>query len=591
LTTTLRALARAVERLSLFVALLVVLLIAGLSYRAWSEFGRDSKQARNELALINGTSALLLSITDAETGQRGFLLTGEDRYLKPYEQARGRLPVILGALQVAVSLDPGQRENVNQLTPMVMEKMAELARTLELRRSAGLEEALAAVRTNRGQIAMERIRAICGEIQTTASATRSRAADQGRANANQIGLIATTGSGILFALLALASVAIRQSTQRRQDLIAALQVSEAHVKEARDWLQTTLGSIGDGVIATDAAGHVVFLNDVATELTGWTQEQAAGLDLEKLFVITSEDTAVAVENPVRKALREGRIIGVANHTKLERKDGTFISIDDTAAPIRSSDGHAIGVVLVFRDVTADRERQRQEEHSRNALASANKDLQQFAFAASHDLREPLRTIRIFTERLELTAPALQEKHRKELQFIVDGVDRMESLVNSLLEYATAGAVSQRPLTEIRVEEALVSTLENLRASIEESHAVITHGALPILVADPAHLALVFQNLIANAIKYRRGDAPRIHIAAKRDSYEWIFSVQDDGVGIAPQYHEAVFDIFKRLHDQSLSGSGIGLATCRRIVDRYQGRMWVESLPGKGSTFFFSLTVR
>lgn len=583
--------AQVVERLSLLVALFLVVLIAVLSYRAWSEFGKDSAQARAQLALINQVNDLLLSVTEAETGQRGFLLTGEDFYLEPYNRALLHVPADLDAIRAAAISETDQRQRVDRLVPLIKEKMDELAAVIDAKRTAGTDAALALVRTGHGQIAMNRIRDLSAEIQGVAIALRSEHADRGRANANQIGLVSIIGSAMLFALLGFATLTIRQATERRQHLIGALRESELRATEARDWLQTTLGSIGDGVIATDSAGRVVFLNGVASQLTGWTQEQASGIDIEKVFVLANENGGLPVENPVRQALREGRIVDLANHIQLKRTDGTSISIDDTAAPIRDKEGTAVGAVLVFRDVTEDRERQRQEERSSRALASANKDLQQFAYAASHDLREPLRTIKVFAEILQTTASTLQEKHRAELQFIIDGADRMESLVNSLLEYSTAGAVREKPLGEVNMETALATALENLRAAIDESQAMVSHDSLPTIQGDPNHMALVFQNLVGNAIKYRRAQAPRIFVSGKRSGHEWIFSVKDDGIGIAPQHQESVFDIFRRLHDQTLPGSGIGLATCRRIVERYQGRMWLESELHKGSTFFFALVTK
>jgi light-regulated signal transduction histidine kinase (bacteriophytochrome) len=167
---------------------------------------------------------------------------------------------------------------------------------------------------------------------------------------------------------------------------------------------------------------------------------------------------------------------------------------------------------------------------------------------------------------------------------------MGLLIDALLDYSKAGAITNRPLSVLRMEEVLASALGNLNGSIEENNAAITHDPLPAIMGDKTHLEQLIQNLIGNALKYRREDVPRVHITAREVGNEWLFSVSDNGQGIAPQYQMQIFELFKRLHGQQYPGTGIGLATCKRLVERYGGRIWVESEVGKGSTFFFTLPV-
>lgn len=250
-----------VERLSLPIALLLVLLTAILSYRAWAAFERQGQQAQVTRQVGDGITALLSSLTDAETGQRGFLLTGDDQYLEQYRQVLKGIPAKLDALarMEAARRRPDQLQRVNRLKPLVQDKMNELARTIELRRSQGLEAALAQVRSDRGLAAMDEIRALCAEIQTASFDLLERQRDEVRASAYQAGLISTLGGAAVFLLLVLATITIREGMRHRQRLIEDLQQSEEEAKEARDLLQTTITSIGDGVITTDTAGNVVFL--------------------------------------------------------------------------------------------------------------------------------------------------------------------------------------------------------------------------------------------------------------------------------------------------------------------------------------------
>lgn len=339
---------------ALLFALAVALATAIASYRSWAGYNRHVEQLQITQDTVRDTTALLSALKDAETGQRGFLLTGEERYLDPYRRAVAETPAMLGSLHGPA---------VRRLGPLVKQKLDELDETVQLRRSNRLGAALEIVRTDRGKILMDQIRAICAEMTDAADAGLARSTAESRQSANQLGLIATLGGIALFALLTLATITIQRGIRRQGELIRALQKSEAEVKASRDWFETTLGSIGDAVVATDAAGNVLLLNRVAEVLTGWSQADAAGVPLDRIFVIYNEDTGAIVENPVTKVLREGRIVGLANHTHLTSKDGREIPIDDSAAPISDAGGTILGVVLVFRDVTERRQAERELKQS------------------------------------------------------------------------------------------------------------------------------------------------------------------------------------------------------------------------------------
>lgn len=586
------------ERFALLIALLLVMFTAFLSYRAWAAFERTREQVRITRQVVDGTTVLLSYLTGAESAQRGFLLTGDDQYLAPYRQAIAHISASLDALAriEAGRRRPDQLQRIERLKPLVKDKMDELDQTIELRRSQGIDPALAIVRSDRGKAAMDRIRAICAEIQTVSYELLEQQSQAMRAGAYQAGLVGTLGSIAVFVLLSLATVVIREGARHRERLIVDLQKSEEEARNACDLLQTTISSIGDGVITTDTAGKAVFLNPIAQSLTGWTQEQAAGRPLEEVFKISNEETGAAAGNPVGQALREGSIAGLPDQTRLTARDGRHIPIEDSAAPIRDAKGSVTGVVLVFRDVTERREAERAEKNAAAALARhsellerTNAELQHFAYAASHDLREPLRTITAYTQLVQLRgASQLDHKSAECLQFIVAAAERMGLLIDDLLDYSKAGEITNKPLSALHMEEVLASALDNLNGSIEENHAVVTHDSLPAIVGDKTHLERLIQNLIGNALKYRRQDVPRVHIAARELGGEWLFSVSDNGQGIPAQYHRQIFELFKRLHGQQYPGAGIGLATCKRLVERYGGRIWVESEVGKGSTFFFTL---
>jgi PAS domain S-box-containing protein len=375
-----------------------------------------------------------------------------------------------------------------------------------------------------------------------------------------------------------------------RDITEQLRV-RSELAEEKERLRVTLNSIGDGVITTDNLGRVAYLNPVAEQLTGWQSSEAAGQPLEEVFKIINEDSRHTVENPATKVLREGIIVGLANHTLLITKDGHERSIDDSGAPIRVGPRGISGVVLVFRDVTERRSDERERQAQALELRRANEELSQFGYAVAHDLREPLRNVVNFSELLvRVLKGDSKGDAQTSIKYIVEGVQRMEMLLNDLLAYSQTSA-SQESRTLVDTNEALKQALDNLKAAIAETGAVITSDYLPPVLGYDAQMVQVFQNLISNAIKYRSEATPRIQIRAQKNEHDWTFSVRDNGIGIRPEYHAMIFRLFKRLHGREIPGTGMGLAICTKIIERHGGRLWVSSQPAEGSAFFFSLPLQ
>jgi light-regulated signal transduction histidine kinase (bacteriophytochrome) len=224
-----------------------------------------------------------------------------------------------------------------------------------------------------------------------------------------------------------------------------------------------------------------------------------------------------------------------------------------------------------------------------ALKRSNDDLSQFAFMISHDLQEPLRSITSFTELLHLNySHAFDEEGASYLSYVAEGGRRMSAMITELLAFC--GIQNAAPGSEpVALEDVLRGVLANVSTALEESGGIITHDNLPVVVGDPTQLAEVFQNLIANSLKYRKSDEPvRIHVSCRRGANEYVFSVTDNGVGFDQKYAEEIFGMFKRLHGREINGSGIGLAVVKKIVERHGGRIWAESSPGQGARFSFTL---
>jgi light-regulated signal transduction histidine kinase (bacteriophytochrome) len=237
-----------------------------------------------------------------------------------------------------------------------------------------------------------------------------------------------------------------------------------------------------------------------------------------------------------------------------------------------------------RDELEDRVRERTAE-----LTRSNELLEEFAYVASHDLQEPLRMVTNFLQLLsERYGDKLDGTGHEFIGFAVGGAERMQKLIQGLLAYSRVGRHGKE-LAPVSCEAVLEHALTNLHPALAEADARVTHDPLPTVDGDESQLVQLFQNLIGNAIKFRRGERPRIHVAAEREGESWLFRVGDNGIGIEPQHSTRIFRIFQRLHTrEEYPGTGIGLAICKRIVERHHGRIWVESVPGQGSTFCFTI---
>ena len=275
-------------------------------------------------------------------------------------------------------------------------------------------------------------------------------------------------------------------------------------------------------------------------------------------------------------------------TKHIKYDGAIIDTDSISA-VMNYDG-APAVYVIFRDITERTQAERNLKLVMTELERSNKELEQFAYVASHDLQEPLRMV---TSYMQLLARRYKGKLGTDadefIAFAVDGATRMQLLINDMLAYSRVGTVGKK-FQPVDCTAILAKTLaNNLKAAIEDSGAQVTHDPLPTVLADSAQVVQLFQNLIGNAIKFHGAQPPVIHISAVQKEHEWVFSVRDNGIGIEPQYAERIFVIFQRLHArEEYAGTGIGLAICKKVVERHGGRIWLESQAGAGATFSFTI---
>jgi len=357
---------------------------------------------------------------------------------------------------------------------------------------------------------------------------------------------------------------------------------EAEADRAR--LGAIVESSHDAIIGKSLDGVITSWNLGAEKIYGYSAAEVVGKSMTMLIPPGQQEDFARLMDKVRR----GEPV-INQETERVRKDGGHIYVSLTLSPVKNAAGMIVGVSSVGGDIT---EQKRAEEKLQSALAElerSNKELEQFAYIASHDLQEPLRMVSSYTQLLAKRFEGqLDEKTQKYVHYAVDGAFRMKTLINDLLAYSRVGRRGKPP--EPADSNAILGeALRNLAALVEENRAVITHENLPTVRADASQLVLVFQNLIANAIKFRRADVPRIHVSAQDKGGEWLFAVKDNGIGIESRHADRIFVIFQRLHThEEYSGNGIGLAVCKRVVERHGGKIWFQSEPGNGTTFFFAI---
>ncbi len=450
-------------------ALAILILVGVLSYRSMVRSDADRQSVTHTHQVLEQVDLVETDLLNAETGERGFILTGETSFLEPYTEAFGRVDQDLKELARLTADNPVQQQNLDRVEPLISERLGMLHDRVELRRHTDLVSGAEIVIQGPGKLHMDMIRAQLAEIKREENG-----------------------------LLSLRTQETAKSSQNTKTVIAVGEI------------------LGVGFLCL--AGIVV------------------GQEMGQRKLAEEEIRALNVDLEQRVA-------------------------DRTA-----------------------------ELHERaKDLARSNSELQQFAYVASHDLQEPLRMVASFTQLLaKRYGDKLDDDAREFIHYAVDGATRMQSLISDLLNYSRVGTQG-KPLVPTDCEALFKRVLGSLQIAIKESGAIIVNDPLPMVMADEQQLGQLFQNLLSNAIKFHGADPPRIRISTERNGNEWKISVRDNGIGISQEHFHRIFIIFQRLHTRTeYPGTGIGLAICKKIVERHGGRIWIEPSPGGGSTFFFTI---
>ncbi len=360
---------------------------------------------------------------------------------------------------------------------------------------------------------------------------------------------------------------------------------ERALEERQIYLNALIEHSPLAIVVLDAKNRVELCNPAFEELFGYTRDELHGQDLNK-FIASPELSAEAVK--LSAQVNEGGSVNIC--TQRRRKDGSLVDVEIHGVPLWIQ-WELAGTYGIYQDVTERKKAEQAVIRKAIELERSNKELEQFAYVASHDLQEPLRMVASYTQLLARRYQGNFDEDADEfIEYVLGGVKRMQGLINDLLLYSRVGTRG-KPLRKTKCQEVFDNAMSNLQMTIGETGAVITRDSLPVVKADPIQLAQLFQNLVGNALKFRGEDTPRIHLGVERNGQCWVFNVSDNGIGMEPQFLEKIFVMFQRLHNRKdYEGTGIGLAVCKKIIERHEGRIWAESKPGEGTQMFFTLPI-
>ncbi len=585
---------RIVQSSFLLMALMWALSI-GVLYWIGARVAAATQQAMATHANIDLLNKTLSDLKDAETGQRGYIITGHEKYLIPYESAQTEISHDIPALNQQAAIGAIDAQELSSLEQLISDKLEELAKIISLRKTQSFDAAATEVDTGRGRHLMNEIRrSISIMIQRLAV----RLSDDDR-----LVYLAGVWRNVVFVAAALANLLLFAMAYRRiQATLSQRDAALLELRQQKDLVAVTLASIGDGVIVTDLKGRLTYMNPEGEKLTGWMLSDVMGEACEKVFHIVNETSRQRVESPVDKVLKSGLVVGLANHTLLIRRDGTELPVDDSGAPICNPDGSVRGVVLVFRDFTDHKEAEKKLHDAmvllntaKEAAESANIAKDNFLATLSHELRTPLSpvlaTLNLWESTLELPPELLGDR-----QMLRRNVELEARLIDDLLDLTrivrgklplNLETVDVNPLVE-SVAEMYQSESSGKKLNVSIDLTAARHH----VHADPARLQQVFWNIFKNAIKFTPAGGS-ISITSTNDAENRIeLAFCDSGIGMEAETMARLFEPFEQGSAETVrhyGGLGLGMSISRSLVEAQGGTIMAESKgPGKGSTFKVSL---
>jgi len=609
---------------ALALVLAILVSVGWLAYRDMTATAEADRWVNHTHLVIEEIDGLLSSLNTAETGERGFIITGDQKYLNPYNASLSEIEAHLASLRTLTADNPRQQQRLAGITPVVAAKLAELKDTIALRETKGLQAASNAVSTHLDRNIMASLRPLLDaarheeeqllQVRTAAREANTRDTIHSVFLGGSLGALALI---LLFASLKLelarrrrAETELRQHRDHLENLVAArtrdLQ-TEAETKtraldalrhsEARSRLQAVaLQSAANAITITDRNGVIIWVNDAFTQLTGYSATEAIGQNPRALK--SGMHDPAFYKNMWRTILADHVWHGTLVN---KRKDGTLYTEEMTITPVSEASGQITHFIAIKQDIT-DRQRAEEEIRSLNtdlaervrlrtaALQVANHELEAFCYSVSHDLRAPLRGINGFSQALlDDYADKLDPTATDFLQRITVGCQRMAQLIDDLLNLSRLSRAEMR-LIPVSLSKLAGELAAELKESTPDRVVAVTIANDVHAVGDPALLRAALSNLLANAWKFTSNGADAaVEFGSSHSNGHSTYFVRDNGAGFDMAYADKLFQPFQRLHGiREFPGNGIGLATVERIIRRHGGRVWAEAVPGQGATFYFTL---
>jgi len=567
----------------------------------------DIKQFMQSDRVLELLTRFLVYLDDLRATEGAFMEDHDPVLLDRCLSLCGGIDRVFTALQTVVADDERWSARIETMGPYVTQRLRDHRKHIQFLQEMDPPEALDQILQQTAWRMRRHLREDTLEIVERADVeVKKRRADMIMAIRLPLIMMASATVLILFMLIRAnrhvrASYRALLDTQREEE--ERLQMRADRLKEANRTLQHELDEgkraqdelrrltavvrdSNDAVTMQSMDGKITAWNHGAEVAYGWSGDEAIGRSIE----IIVPPSKIEEARDLVERLARGQPLESFETQRITRRENV-VDVWITVTTLTDKMGRLVGIATTERDITARKRAQEELDRQSQELARSNQELEQFAYVASHDLQEPLRMVSSYVQLLERRyGDQLDDNAKEFIQFAVDGAKRMHRLIHDLLAYSRVGTRA-KPFESIDMEQTLDEVLTNLQIAIKECGAVVTRGPLPTVMGEPGQISLVLQNLVGNAIKYRTDRTPEIHVDAEQKGDEWEFSVRDNGIGMDPKYKDRIFVIFKRLHTkQEYSGTGIGLAIVKKIVERHGGGISVETEEDKGSEFRFTMPV-
>lgn len=565
-------------------ALALLTAMGALLYQSSQTLIATHRSAQRSQQALTALETVLALVSRAEADQRLYYFTGHDADLRTRDAALARIDRLLADLRSLMADDPTVSAQLPELEQRVAGRRRHLEWVLEGRQQGGLEEARKRISSAPGRIETQQLEEAVERLQATELARLESREQAARSDAKVTVLFV-----LLFLLFSTASVSvlyfrIRREIRARTGVRDALARHTDELRASETRLRAVVDTATDGIIVIDHRGIIDSFNVAAERLFGYKAADVTGKNVSMLMPSPDREQH---DGYLARYLAGGepRIIGIGREVVAQRKDGTLFPMDLAVSAMQV--GSRRMFTGIVRDITYRKHGEEQRAQLIQELQSANDELTNFAYAVSHDLKAPLRAIGSLADWLHTDyGEHLDAQGQEHLRLLKSRVQRMDNLIDGILQYSRVGRVRETPIpvdTNVTINEAvhLLAPPPHIRIDVD--------GTLPVITAEPTRIQQLFQNLLSNAIKYMDKPEGAIRIGCRPLDGMWQFSVADNGPGIETRHHEKIFQLFQTLAPRDrVESTGVGLALVKKIVEVYGGRVWLESTPGRGSTFYFTL---